>query len=392
MTDYSIYPFLRTDKPKKRNNKYPVYIRVRIYRQEVRVPTNIELDAFNWDKKRRVPKEKSLKILLTNKIVGLERHLNNVLAKEQKITVSMVREYLNPQKELSANKSPSFYDYYLEYIKRREKDLNPETIRVYMTTYNVLKAFRPTVSLSDINLSFIEQFDDYMRLVNGNANGGRYPKHKNLKTVILDMIKHEIPIKNPYPFFKIPQPNVKEVYLEKGELEALRRLYAQLDDEGTALFMSLEMYLFSCYCGLRISDVVTLKWSEVDMSSGLIVKKQVKTKEEVKAPIFGYAKEILLRKSESGRLLGTNELVFGNACTQVVNRKLKDLAKMAGIKKHITFHSSRHTFATLLVMDGVSIYKIQKFLGHKSVSMTERYLKYDLNMAKVNMEEIDTFG
>ena len=58
----------------------------------------------------------------------------------------------------------------------------------------------------------------------------------------------------------------------------------------------------------------------------------------------------------------------------------------------ITFHTSRHTFATLLVMDGVSIYKIQKFLGHKSVNMTERYLKYDLKMAQVNMEEIDTFS
>ncbi len=58
----------------------------------------------------------------------------------------------------------------------------------------------------------------------------------------------------------------------------------------------------------------------------------------------------------------------------------------------ITFHTSRHTFATLLVMDGVSIYKIQKFLGHKSVSMTERYLKYDLKMAQVNMEEIETFS
>lgn len=56
------------------------------------------------------------------------------------------------------------------------------------------------------------------------------------------------------------------------------------------------------------------------------------------------------------------------------------------------FHAARHTFATLLVMDGVSIYKIQKFLGHKSVGMTERYLKYDLKMAQVNMEQIDTFG
>ena len=54
--------------------------------------------------------------------------------------------------------------------------------------------------------------------------------------------------------------------------------------------------------------------------------------------------------------------------------------------------TSRHTFATLLVIDGVSIYKIQKFLGHKSVNMTERYLKFDLKVAQVNIEEIETFS
>lgn len=65
---------------------------------------------------------------------------------------------------------------------------------------------------------------------------------------------------------------------------------------------------------------------------------------------------------------------------------------MAGIEKHITYHSSRHTFATLLVLDGVDIYKIQKYLGHKSVTMTERYLKYDLSIAKESVKEIKTFG
>ena len=205
------------------------------------------------------------------------------------------------------------------------------------------------------------------------------------------MQKHDIPVKNPYPLFKMPQPNVKEVYLDKEELDAFRKMYVQLP-EGTTLFKSLEMYLFSCYCGLRISDVVTLKWSEVDLENGLIVKMQVKTKEEVKAPIFEYTRALLLKKSNSGKLLGTDGYVFGDSCIQVINRRLKELAEMAGVDKHITFHSSRHTFATLLVMDGVSIYKIQKFLGHKSVGMTERYLKYDLKMAQVNMEQIDTFG
>ena len=58
----------------------------------------------------------------------------------------------------------------------------------------------------------------------------------------------------------------------------------------------------------------------------------------------------------------------------------------------VLFHSSRHTFATLLVMDGVDIYKISKYLGHKSVNMTQRYLKYDLSIAKESAKDISTFS
>ena len=390
MTDYSISTCIRNDKPLKRNNKYPVYLRVRVYNRETKVPTNIEVDKNGWDVKRREPKEKSLKIVLSKKILGLESYLNNCIASDTELSIELVKDFFATKKHVTP-KQDSFYDYYLAYVERRKKDLNKETIRVYMTTYNVLKAFKPKLRLSDINLSLIEGFDEYMRVTNGNADGGRYPKHKNLKTVLLDMQKHDIPVKNPYPLFKMPQPNVKEVYLDKEELDAFREMYVQLP-EGTTLYKSLEMYLFSCYCGLRISDVVTLKWSEVDLENSLIVKTQVKTKEEVKAPIFEYTRALLLKKSNSGKLLGTDGYVFGDSCIQVINRRLKELAEMAGVDKHITFHSSRHTFATLLVMDGVSIYKIQKFLGHKSVGMTERYLKYDLKMAQVNMEQIDTFG
>ena len=82
-----------------------------------------------------------------------------------------------------------------------------------------------------------------------------------------------------------------------------------------------------------------------------------------------------------------------NAETKLISNGLRFIFTCSlSLAEPITFHLARHTFATLLVMDGVSIYKIQKFLGHKSVSMTERYLKYDLKMAQVNMEEIETFS
>ncbi|WP_068855432.1 tyrosine-type recombinase/integrase [Leyella lascolaii] len=58
---------------------------------------------------------------------------------------------------------------------------------------------------------------------------------------------------------------------------------------------------------------------------------------------------------------------------------------------YFILHVARHTFATLLVQDGTDIYKISKFLGHKSINMTQRYLKYDLSIAINTAKEIKTF-
>lgn len=392
MAEYSIYPLIRNDKPIKRNNKYPIYLRVRIYDRETKLPANLDVAADAWNARRREPKESSLRLALNAKILALETFLNTCIANGTEISIGVVKEYMSANSPRARQpKTVSFFDYYLSFMKRKKSELRTGTLCVYKTTYNVIKAFRPNLKISDISLSLIEEFDTYMAEVNGNANGGRAIRHQNLKTVILDMVKHDIPVKNPYPLFKIPKAKTKEVYLEKQELESFRNLYHKLPKDST-LFKCLEMYLFSCYCGLRISDVISLQWKHVDFEKGLIIKEQVKTKAEVKAPLFDCAKEILQRKLYPKSLLGSEERIFDTYCHTIINDKLKELAKMAGISKHLTFHSARHTFATLLVMDGVSIYKIQKFLGHKSVSMTERYLKYDLKMAQVNMEEIDTFN
>lgn len=392
MADYSVYPFIRNDKPLKRNHKYPIYLRVRIYDRETKVPTHLDVAPADWNDKKKEPKERTLRLALNSKVLAVETFLNGCIANNMPLSLEIVKNHLsssNPRTRKSSN--GTFYDYYLAFVERMKATLSQPTIMAYMIAYNALKAFRKAIDITDINLTLIEGFDVFLRDVKGNNDGGRANKHKNIKTVILDMIKHDLPVKNPYPLFKMPKCSVKETYLEKSEIELLRKLYVKLP-KGSLLFRCLEMYLFACYCGLRLSDVVTLKWNNIDFEKGLIIKKQIKTRAEVKAPLFERARDLLLSVLPSKKKIGSEDVVFGDACYPYVNKQLKELARMAGIDKHLTFHTIRHTFATLLVMDGVSIYKIQKFLGHKSVSMTERYLKYDLKMAQVNMEEIDTFS
>lgn len=171
----------------------------------------------------------------------------------------------------------------------------------------------------------------------------------------------------------------------------MRNLRNKLPHSST-MYKVLQMYLFSCYCGLRYSDVIELRWNHLDLENNLIIKEMRKTLSDVHAPIFTMARAVLLELSDSKKLLGTDNLVFGVIGYPTINKTLIKLTEMAKIDKHITFHSSRHTFATLLILGGTSIYTIQKFLGHKSINTTERYLKYDLKIAKESVEKIDTFG
>lgn len=391
MAEYNIANSIRTDKPVKRNGKYPIHLRIRIKKKEMKLSTNLETEKERWDFKKQKPKDKAILLQLNKKRHELELHFNRALADGQELTIEMVKDFYSGKRKIKPE-NQSFYTYYLDFVERKRNDgLNPETIRVYMTTHNVLKGFRKDFLISDISLSFIEEFDDHMREVNGNSSGGRNPKHKNLRTAILDMLKHDIPVKNPYKWFSIPQPKTKEVYLDHSEFDAMRKLRPNLSCSST-LYKVLQMYLFACYCGLRFSDVVDLKWNHIDFDIKLIKKKQVKTQSEVITPLFTMARAVILELSEGKKLIGSSKNVFYGYKEPTVNKALVKLTKMAGIDKHITFHSSRHTFATHLVQDKVDIFTISKYLGHKSIDMTMRYLKYDLSIAVESAKEIKTFG
>lgn len=222
-------------------------------------------------------------------------YINRCLADGQDLTMELVKNYYIGKRKLRPEHR-SFYEYYLEFVEHKRKEgLNPETIRVYMTTYNVMKEFRAEFRICDVSLSLIEQFDRHMSEVNGNSSGGRNPKHKNLRTVILDIQKHGIPVENPYRFFKMPNSEIKEVYLDKNELHQLIS-YTDRFPADSKEYRILKMYQFSCFCGLRFSDVMDLEWRHVDFQNNLIRKVMIKTKAEVTTPLFPMVSALLLEK------------------------------------------------------------------------------------------------
>ena len=138
--------------------------------------------------------------------------------------------------------------------------------------------------------------------------------------------------------------------------------------------------LFSCLTGLRISDVLRLKWENLRIGSdgGYVIEYRIKkTGAEQKLPISEEAYELC-----GERNTGT---VFKGLRYSIIGYNLKEWLKTAGIDKHITFHCLRHTFASLEVSMGTSIYTVSKMLGHKNVATTQIYAELnDANKRKAS--------
>lgn len=128
-------------------------------------------------------------------------------------------------------------------------------------------------------------------------------------------------------------------------------------------------FLFSCFCGLRISDVRSLQWKHVVTTGEKMYLKitQFKTRRPLTIPLSRQAIKWMPERADAGE----DDYIFPPLSKNMT--VLDDWAKEAGIKKHVTFHVSRHTFATMELTMGADIYTTSKLLGHTSVATTQIY-------------------
>ena len=165
---------------------------------------------------------------------------------------------------------------------------------------------------------------------------------------------------------KIRRPESKREYMT---IEELRTLIATPMDYPEVK----KAYLFSCFCGLRISDIIGLKWKNVYVDNGQYRLEVVMQK--TKAPIYLPLSQEALRWMPERGDKGAEDAVFDLPSKAYLNVVLKPWAKAAGIDKHFTFHTARHTFATMMLTLGADLYTTSKLLGHADVKMTQVYAK-----------------
>ena len=253
--------------------------------------------------------------------------------------------------------------------KRGKKDGNQIQV-----TIRILEDYAgERVTMDQIDKAFCQEYIDYL-LTEYRPKGKQvsnftlHTYYRILNGALNAAVRAEIIKVNPFTKInnsdKIRLPESKRSYMTIEEVRAL--IATPMKNEAVK-----QAYLFSCFCGLRISDIVGLKWKNVFVDNGqyrLAVAMQ-KTKEPIYLPLSNEALKWMPEREDKA----ADDHVF--SLPSNINQYLKPWAEAAGITKRFTFHTARHTFATMMLTLGADLYTVSKLLGHTSVRMTQVYAK-----------------
>ena len=273
---------------------------------------------------------------------------------------------------------------YLENIGKQSAEQGSRNYaRTVLNTVRALKLFRGDyIAFRDVDKEFLSEFTDYLRQMPKASKygvlkaGGRLSNNSvvsyygTLRTAINRAYKEGIITVNPTKEFD---------FASKVRQEPSRREYLTLDELKTLINTECRheivkrAFLFSCLCGLRVSDIRKLRWCDLQRSGGRVrieITMQ-KTKEPLYLPISDEALKWLPERGEAN----DSDFIFPLTHEGTVNDTLQHWAKVAGITKHISFHCFRHTHATMMLTLGADLYTVSKLLGHKNIATTQIYAK-----------------
>lgn len=343
-----------------------VQVEASLNQRKVYFKTNIYLKPEHWDKRTSQvcnhPQANDLNAMLFEFVLHLQGVELALWKRGVPATLSLLKDAMKKNRPVNVT-FPVFAKEYVQHSDRRES-----TKENLYTTITVLQEFRPGLDFKDITYTFLKDFEVYLREKGNGIN--TIAKHlRQLRTLVNEAINQGYIHADAYPFrkFKIKQEKGRHEFLTPDELRKLENL--EVSDRK--LRHVLDAFLFCCYVGLRFSDFCQLTPANFIRVNGKrwLHFKSIKTGIELRLPLHllfeGKALTILDRYciAEFASLGSNSE----------VNKALSVISSMARIKKHVTYHTARHTCATLLIHQGVPITTVQKLLGHTSVKTTEIY-------------------
>ena len=269
---------------------------------------------------------------------------------------------------------------YIQSVAEKKSENEVRKTVLHAVVYH-LRRYNPNdIQLSRIDKDYILGFLDYLKTAKQTHTKKEKLLHVNTQVYYYKMLRYclnyavseELISANPMNKIKNEEkPHKHRTEREYLTIDELRKL-AQ-----TPFYNGLlkKAFLFSCFCGLRHTDIIALTWGDIEMdddgNSRLYII-QKKTKEAISLPLSQEAIKQLPKREDAKE----DDIIFKKLITLGrTNEILPKWAEQAGIKKHITFHTARHTHATMLLTLGDGLYTVSKLLGHTNIQTTQIYAK-----------------
>lgn len=344
-----------------------VQVEAYLNQRKIYLKTNVYLPPGCWDRNSAQiinhPQAEELNTMLYEYILYLQGIELNLWKRGIPATLSLLKDTVKKKSPVNI----TFVAFAKSAIDNSDK--RQSTKDNLHTTLTVLQEFRSGLDFKDLTYTFLRDFEQHLR-EKGNAVNTIAKHMRQLRTLINEAINQGYMHADAYPFrkYKIKQEKGKHEFLTPDELKKLETV----EVEEKSMRHVLDAFLFCCYTGLRFSDFCQLAPDNFIKINGKrwLYFKSVKTEVEVRLPLHllfeGKALTVLDRYADVGSFASL-------PCNSEVNKLLRRLTSLADIRKHITYHTARHTCATLLVHDGVAITTVQRLLGHTSVKTTQIY-------------------
>ena len=343
-----------------------VQVEALLNQRKVYFRTNLYLKPEHWNSRNAQvdnhPQAHDLNSMLFEFVLHLQAIELSLWKRGIPVTLSLLKDAIKKDKPVNVT-FPVFARIYVQ-----ESDRKRSTKENLLTTITVLQEFRPGLDFKDITYTFLRDFEVHLKEKGNSVN--TVAKHmRQLRTLVNEAINQGYIPSDAYPFrkYKIKQAKGRKEFLTPDELKRLENL-----DVDKKLRHVLDAFLFCCYTGLRFSDFCQLSPANFIKVNGKrwLHFTSIKTGVELRLPLH------LLFEGKALAVLERYDIVTDFAKigpNSEANKYLAQLAALARIRKHITYHTARHTCATLLVHQGVPITTVQKLLGHTSVRTTEVY-------------------
>ena len=376
-----------------KQGKSPLMIRIFLNGEMLNVGSSgIYIDKKLWNNStNRVKGRGSESLNLNAQLDNISNSLQMIFKKhefDEDLTLDKIKSIFLGKNKVKTT-FVEFYDKYLEDIKAQVgagKSIalyhKYSAARSHFVNFLHAKYGRKDLMPGELTHLIIHDFEIYLKTVVSLKSNSATKTLKFFKTVVIFAQKCGVMTHDPFLNHHFHLEPVDRGFLTDEEIQRIM----QKDFEIPRLEMVRDVFIFSCFCGLAYIDVAHLTQENIiilDNRPWIIINRQ-KTNVQSNIPLLEIPRMILDKykgKIKENRLLP----VLSN---QKINAYLKEIADLCGIKKRLSYHLARHTFATMLLSKGVPIESVSKMLGHTNIKTTQIYARITNKKIEQDMMQV----